>query len=151
MRALARTLAIFLFASLAGTAWADEISDILGQIYKPYLEPGAGFTPVEDNPHLSSGLKALFDGYFARQSDDEVGMLDFDPFISAQDYVLKDFSIKSEAIDGDKATVVVEFMNFDYWTELTYSFVRENADWRIADIKSNNPDSWVLSRILSGE
>jgi hypothetical protein len=97
-------------------------------------------------------LKALVDEYDKKVSPDEVGPLDFDPFIAAQDYVLKDLSIKSQAISGDTATAVVEFMNFDYWTELTYSFVRENGAWRVDDIESKDAEySWVLSEILKSQ
>jgi hypothetical protein len=149
MRAFATAIVIFLL-TLGGAARADEIADVLEQIYKPYLDPSVGFTLLEDNPHLSSRLKALYAEYLRNSSPDEVGPLDFDPFISAQDYQLKDLSIKSQAISGDTATVVVEFMNFDYWTELTYSFVRENGAWRVDDIRSDDDQyPWVLSAILT--
>ena len=148
MRALALALAFFAVI-LSGTVRADELSDVIAKIYEPYLNPNADFTPLESNPHLSARLKGLVDEYDRKASPDEVGALDFDPFIAAQDYVLKDFSIKSQAITGDTATVVVEFMNFDYWTELTYSLVRENGAWRVDDIESKDAEyPWVLSELL---
>ena len=92
MRAIAIALTIIAFI-VGGTARADEFSDILDRIYAPYLNPGVTFTPFEDNPYLSSRLKGLYEEYLRNSSPDEVGPLDFDPFISAQDYQLKDFSI----------------------------------------------------------
>ncbi len=152
MRAVAFALVLF-SAFAAQPAQADDPSDVVNDIYRHYLDPQLNITPIEDNPAILTGrLNKLFDDYNARSSPDEVGMLDFDPFISAQDYEIKDVAIASETVAGDQATIVVEFTNFDYQTELTYSFVREGGAWKIDDIASGNPDDpWVLSKILKGE
>ncbi len=152
MRAVVFALALF-SAIVGQPAWADGPSDLIDGIYKQYLDPQAKFTAIEDNPAiLTNELNKLFADYNARSSSDEVGALDFDPVISAQDYALKDLSITSEEVSGDKATIVVEFTNFDYGTELTYSLLKEGGTWRIDDIASNNPDdAWVLSKLLKGE
>lgn len=143
-----------LLATLAAApVRADEPSDLINRIYDYYLHPNPDAAPLEDDRSLfTKRLNGLFDTYFANAGGDEVGPLDFDPFISAQDYELKDFSITSESVDGDAATISVAFMNFDYRSALTYSLLREDGAWRVEDIRSDNPDdSWLLSALLQGQ
>lgn len=66
---------------------------------------------------------------------DEVGVLDFDPFYNAQDVQIKNFNIGQTKIEGEKASVLVSFQNFDRKDNLTYMLVRQNSAWKISDIK----------------
>jgi hypothetical protein len=146
--------AVALIATLAcQTAWADAPADLMTRIYRHYTDPASGVpSPYDDTTLPSKRLKALFDAYDQNSSPELVGALDFDPYIGAQDYEIKNFRITSEMIAGDTATIGVEFMNFDYETELTYSLVRESGAWKVDDIQSMNPDDpWVLSKLLKGE
>ncbi len=125
----------------------------LRRLYDLYLTPRELGAPSEvGRPFVSKHLNELFAEDDKRSSADYVGNLDFDPFVAGQDYALKDFSIASEAVAGDTATVVVRFLNFDDPIELTYRLVREAGAWKIDDIELAEPGrAWVLSRILEGE
>lgn len=153
MRAAAFAFA-FLALIVAQPAWADGPSDLINKIYAYYLDPSADGPPPgsgdDDEQILSKRLDGLFTAYEQSSSDDEVGGLDFDPFINAQDYDLKDLKIESDKVEGDKAIVVVSFFNFDAPTELTYSLVQEDGAWKVDDIESKDSQyPWVLSKILT--
>jgi hypothetical protein len=137
-----------------GAALAGEPAEKVFAIYDIYLDRNAdpsGFAERYESGFMSVRLRDLFAAYEANASQDEVGAIDFDPFINAQDYSISDVTIVSETIDGDRATVVAAFTNFDRRDELTYSLVREDGTWKIDDIESKNGDyPWVLSALLSG-
>jgi len=148
------TLMFAILALLIGQpAKADEIAELVREIYDPYHHAGpVGSLETMQKHVISKKLHALFEYYDRRSSPDEVGTLDFDPFISAQDYELKDVEIVSETIDGDEATVEVGFTNFGDRTELTYTLAKEGGAWKIDDIRSMNPDDpWILSKLLKPE
>ncbi len=149
MRAAAFAFALIV-AFIGQSARADGPADVINRIYEHYLTTDSTApAPEQDTSHLSKRLKDAFDAYDKNSSPEYVGALDFDPYIAAQDYELKDFGILSEQVAGDAATIVVGFTNFDYHTELTYSLVREGGAWKVDDIESKDADyPWVLSQIL---
>jgi hypothetical protein len=64
----------------------------------------------------------------------EVGLLDFDPFIDAQDWEIAAFDIAVEDGAPGKATATVEFTNFDKPVTVRLDLVKLKNDWRIGDI-----------------
>lgn len=104
-------------------------------------------THDKDNGAILDGKsRRLLDKYFDKTladlmwkdlttHKDEVGVLDFDPFYNAQDVQIKNFNIGQTKIEGDKATVLVTFQNFDRKETLIYSLARQNSMWKISDIK----------------
>jgi hypothetical protein len=74
---------------------------------------------------------------------DEVGVLDFDPFYNAQETQIKNFKVGEPKIEGDKATLLVTFQNFDRKETLTYALTRQNSAWKISDIKYTDGTSLV--------
>ena len=63
----------------------------------------------------------------------EVGLLDFDPFIDAQDWEISDFDIAVDDSVPGKATATVKFTNFKPVT-VRLDIVKAKNEWRIADI-----------------
>ena len=64
----------------------------------------------------------------------EVGLLDFDPFIDAQDWEISAFDIAVDNTAPGKATATVKFTNFDKAATVRLDLVKIKNDWRIADI-----------------
>jgi hypothetical protein len=155
MRIAAMILGLLLAALPIRSALADGPADLINEIYAIYLKSngdGSALAEQYQGRFTSKRLDGLFDTYDKNSSPDEVGALDFDPFIDAQDYELKDFAIASEKVSGETATIVVNFTNFDRRTTLTYSLVREAGAWKVDDIESKDPEyPWVLSKLLKGE
>ena len=64
----------------------------------------------------------------------EVGLLDFDPFIDAQDWEISDFDIAVDDTAPGKATATVKFTNFDKPVTVRLDLIKIKNDWRITDI-----------------
>lgn len=101
----------------------------------------------KDNGKILNGKnRAILDKYFDKNlanliwkdlttHEGEVGVLDFDPFYNAQDTGIQKLSVGQPKVQGDKADVVVNFENFGNKETITYALVKQNAAWKIADIK----------------
>jgi Protein of unknown function (DUF3828) len=64
----------------------------------------------------------------------EVGLLDFDPFIDAQDWEISNFDIAVDDSAPGKAIATVKFTNFNKPATVRLDLVKVKNDWRIADI-----------------
>lgn len=134
----------------AGVQAAPAFQDpkaLLDYAYAPY---SSGKFPDDPEELYSSHLKALVAESAARTPKDEVGPLDFDPFINAQDYEIKKLAIGTPQVAGDHADVQVKFANFDVNETLMFHLLKEADGWKIDDIQSLTPDlQWKLSEILT--
>ena len=74
-------------------------------------------------------------------SQDEVGVLDFDPLYNAQDTEITEFKLKSEKA-GDATHVIATFKNFDKADTIRF-VMEQSADksWKIADIRFKDNSS----------
>jgi len=64
----------------------------------------------------------------------EVGLLDFDPFIDAQDRDIATFDIAVDDSAPGKAMATIKFTNLDKPTTVLLDLVKIKNDWRVADI-----------------
>ncbi len=151
MRVLAGAIMGLMLAGAALPADYDTPEQLLNAIYKPYLENG-DFSETEN--FYSNGMVKLMIEATAREQDEDDGpILDFDPFIDAQDFEIKNLVISQPLIEGTKAQVDVSFDNFGEPRQLHYDLVFEdNFGWRVDDISSKTPDyEWRLSEILAAD
>src|SRR3984885_14215274 len=63
----------------------------------------------------------------------EVGLLDFDPFVDAQDWEISDFDIAANDTTPGKATATVKFTNFNKPVTGRLRLIKIKNDWPIAD------------------
>ena len=98
--------------------------------------------------------RAVLDKYFDKNlanliwkdvttHDGEIGVIDFDIFYNTQDPDIKNLAVGAPKMTGDKAIVPVTFVNYTTKNTVTYSLVKENAAWKIADINYGGADSLV--------
>ena len=78
----------------------------------------------------------------------EVGHIDGDPLYNAQDMKITKFAVGAGAIEGDKASVPVTFMNYDQKVKITFQLVKTDAGWKISNILYGDDSDFV--KILSG-
>jgi hypothetical protein len=108
-------------------------------IYDAYKGKDAKGVPLDSartvRRYFKPSLAALINkdrAIAARHGD--VGLLDGDPFIDAQDWDIAAFDIAIADIAAGKATATVKFANFGKpWTVLL-ELVKIKNDWRISDI-----------------
>lgn len=64
----------------------------------------------------------------------EVGALDFDPFVDAQDWEIAAFAVAVDDAGPDNAGATVKFDNFDKPTTVLLDLVKIKNEWRISNI-----------------
>jgi len=125
----------------AGAGAADDASALafVSAIYNTYT------TGSKDGVRIDSGrkLRRYFEPGLAEamNKDQEnaakhhdVGELDGDPFIDAQDYDIKRFDVAIKDTAPGKATATVIFINFDEQQKIVLELIAIKNDWRIYDI-----------------
>jgi hypothetical protein len=137
MRLAALSLAAMLAETAATSAQPFPTPEaLLEAFYEPYF---SGSFADDDSIFRSESLQELYDTDAENTPEGEMGALSFDPFVDGQDYQITDFAIGPAEIDGDAATVDVEFNNFGEPRTLTYELVYEDDGWRINDVISTSP------------
>jgi hypothetical protein len=126
------------------SAFAQSITPdgLVKDLYKIHAEDFKGSSDRIINNKSRKNLDKFFDqtlaDYFWTDLNlkaDEVGALEFDPFYEGQDALIKKLVIGKAKIIGEKATVIVKFLNFNEKHTLTYKLVKQNSAWKISDIK----------------
>lgn len=85
-----------------------------------YFEPSLAALILKDRKHA------------ARRN--EVGTLDFDPFVDAQDWEISDLSIAVQEASPGKAQAAVKFKNVDRPSVVTLDLVKAGKVWRISNV-----------------
>ncbi|MEZ5673320.1 MAG: DUF3828 domain-containing protein [Thiotrichaceae bacterium] len=99
------------------------------------------FDPPYINKLFSAALVELLKtDDCVKEQNDEVGVLDYDPFIDGQDGEVKKLNTRIVQHDQDKATVEVTFVSFDEKKNLLFDVLLEKGMWRIDDIHSRLED-----------
>jgi Protein of unknown function (DUF3828) len=82
-------------------------------------------------PELAAKIDA--DGAAAAKRGD-IGELDGDPFVGAQDWQIKSFDISVRNVDAETATGTIRFSNSGMQAQITVALKRLKTGWRIQDI-----------------
>jgi hypothetical protein len=135
--------------AMISPAWAfDDPNALVDAIYAPYTTLGAA---QEQDPaqYYSERLRGLVAVNAAPAGDGAAPILDFNPFIGAQQALLRDLAVGPPVISGDKALVTVSFTNFDHASLLALSLVQEAEGWMVDDVASlGEGENWLLSWLL---
>jgi hypothetical protein len=84
-----------------------------------------------------------------RQARGEVGKLDSDPFIDAQDWEIDSVDVTVRNIGAGKASATVSFKNAGQPQTVMLDLVKLKGEWRIADITWDR--NATLRGVLSGK
>ena len=122
-------------------------------IYDAYKGKDANGHPLDDanaiRRYFEPTLAAMIikDQNDAKQRD-EVGTLDFDPFVDAQDWEIDAFDIAVTDSGPDKAVATVKFTNSGTPETVILALVKINNQWRISDITWQRDDKSETLRAL---
>jgi hypothetical protein len=139
---LAATLGVVLapLAPASHTSAADAFAlTFVTDIYNAYKGKDAKGHPLDDERAIrrvfEPALAALMikDQKIAAKRG-EVGLLDFDPFVDAQDWDITNLDIALDDTAPGKATATVKFTDFDKPVTVRLDLTKIKNDWRIADI-----------------
>jgi uncharacterized protein DUF3828 len=148
-RAALAALFVVCFAhAAAAQSQADPVAYIRA-IYRAYMTLPFDKVPAFESLSLSPRLRALVDAD-QKEAQGEVGRLDFDPIINAQDWKLSKLKVTLVSRTGDNAVVDAAFHNIDVDEHQRFTLLREKGKWEIDDIQALQGMRWTLSKILSG-
>ena len=127
--------------AIAAPAFAADPAALafVTSIYEAYKGKGAKGVSL-DSPnkvrrYFDATLAALINkdrAIAARRG--EVGKLDGDPFIDAQDWDIASFDISVSDSAAGKASATVKFTNLGQATRVVLDLVKVKNDWRISDV-----------------
>jgi hypothetical protein len=151
-RALLIALCGWIAVVAAGARAADPSARSFGEaIYKQYKGKNAKGIELTGD----ATVRRYFEPGFAaliikdrKQARGEVGKLDGDPFVDAQDFDIDAVDIAVRETGADKATATVSFNNGEPRT-VVLDLVKTKQDWRIADITWDRKAT--LRGVLSGK
>ena len=96
----------------------------------------------------SKRLNDLFEAD-AQEANGDIGRIDFDPFINAQDYDVSKVEVSEPSYAAGKALVRVNVVNFGEPDEFGILLVKEAGGWKIDDVWNEGADySYDLLDIL---
>jgi hypothetical protein len=123
----------------SGAALADDAAALafVKAIYDTYTKPHSDGVSIDSGKKLrryfEPSLAAAMDKD-QREAHGEVGKLDGDPFIDAQDWEFKTYDVVMKDTGPDKVTATVTFKNLGEATTIVLDLVKIKNDWRIYDI-----------------
>ena len=126
-------------ALVAPAAWATDPSaqSFVQAIYDQYKGKDAKGVELSNDAavrrYFAPALAALITKD-RRQARGEVGKLDADPFIDAQDWEIDDVNVTLRDVAADKAIATVSFKNLGERQTVVLELVKLKQDWRIANI-----------------
>ena len=123
----------------AAAAAEASAHDFVAAIYDTYVgKTGNGIALDNDRTVRRYFEPSLAASILKDQKDaarrNEVGALDFDPFVDAQDWEIAAFAIAVNDSGPDKASATVKFNNFDKPSTVLLDLVKIKNEWQISDI-----------------
>ncbi|HEX2593712.1 MAG TPA: hypothetical protein VHL34_19595 [Rhizomicrobium sp.] len=130
--------------AFAGTV----ISDPVAFIKSVYAAEQSGKAPPDDIN--TPRLQALYDLNTKEFGSDEVGRIDFDIYMNAQDGTITDVKVKGVPVEKgpNREVVIANFKNEGKPQEIHFYFEKGKGGWKLDDARSTKGETWTLSLIL---
>ncbi|MEZ5955956.1 MAG: DUF3828 domain-containing protein [Hyphomonadaceae bacterium] len=129
-----------------GARVVTDPAAVIRPIYDRYMTENAEFPALEDQAPWSIALRAQLLAMIARSQAINEPILDFDPFINAQDYQLSNINVTNEAVvEGSHATVRAAFDNSGVHSEVVYDMTWEDDSWKVDNIRGEGADLRQIS------
>jgi len=127
--------------AVAGPAFAADPSAtaFVTAIYNAYKGKDAKGVPLDNERVIRRYFEPTLAAAMAKDQKaaarrNEVGLLDFDPFLEAQDWDVNAFDIAVSDAAAGKAKATVKFVNLGEAMTVVLDLVQVNNDWRVYDI-----------------
>jgi hypothetical protein len=151
MKGLLAALGAFSFLGALLLSAASRIVDpknFVSEVYRGFVAAQStdhSYTPPDDI--YTARLAKLF-REDKRKAKGEVGCLDFDFWVNAQDWKITDLTITSRDEIQERKTVIAKFKNIGEPKEIHFDFRRIAGRWLLDDVHSMLAPQWTLSDIL---
>lgn len=133
----------FLTLVLAGAAplVAADLSahDFVAAIYDTYVSKERNGLPLDSDAKVRRYFEPTLAALILKDRRQasrrgEVGILDFDPFVDAQDWQISDLAIAVEDAGPGKAHATVKFKNLDKPSAVALELVKIGKAWKISNV-----------------
>lgn len=140
---LTRRHALLGLLSMAGVAQATAADRsalaFVTQIYDAYKGKDAKGHPLDSAREVRRYFEPVLAALMIKDMEEaarrsEVGALDGDPFIDAQDWEIDAFDIVLSEPEAGKVSATVKFNNFGTTKSVVLDLVAVKGEWRIRDI-----------------
>lgn len=127
---------------------ADPTITVRALYERYYSDAPVQFPPLEQQAPWSDEMNRALAAMMVRAEVEEGPILDFDPFVNAQDWELQNVEVRTDGLVAQShATVRATITNAGYSEDIVYDLVWENNSWRVDNIR--NAD-WDLRAIAAG-
>lgn len=132
----------------AASTAASDPSIVIRPLYDRYLAGDAGvFPPLEVQAPWSERMRNELMAMMARSEARNEPILDFDPFVNAQDWEIQSVNVTTDAVaEGSHAVVRANITNAGFAEDVLYDLVWENGAWRVDNIRNSD---WDLRQIVT--
>ena len=108
-------------------------------IYDAYVGKNGNGIPLDSNQKVQRYFEPSLAALILKDQNDaaqrkEVGTLDFDPFVDAQDWDIAAYNVTVSDKGTDKATATVTFNNFGKPNAVVLDLVKIKNEWKISDL-----------------
>lgn len=133
----------------AGPALAadEDPVAVIRELYRVHAEGEKTKKLAWMPPHRERFFTRRLGGLIARAY--QRNRIEFDFIYDGQDFEISALTFKALPSAGHVSRVEAQFKNFKEPKRVEYDLVRENGAWRIAEIRSRQKPSWVLTKVLS--
>jgi hypothetical protein len=143
-------------SSPSSSAPAGQSADaFLHSIYDRYIRSQAPLIDYTKERELQryfepSLAKIIADDSARAAKKGDVGTLEGDPFIDAQDWNIRSFDIQVTPVDADRANAVVKFDNIGKAKLLRVQLIRISGAWKIHDIDYGGEEGTLRGLFKAG-
>jgi hypothetical protein len=141
---LSRRAIIVGVAALAPTGTVATAADVsargfVAAIYDAYVGKNGNGVMLDSNQKVQRYFEPSLAALITKDQNDaeqrkEVGTLDFDPFVDAQDWDIAAYNVSLGDKGADKASATVTFNNFGKAKTVVLDLVKVRNEWKISDI-----------------
>ncbi len=126
-------------ASVSAMAADVSAHDFVAAIYNAYVGKNGNGVALDSEQTVRRYFEPALAELILKDREDsrrrnEVGVLDFDPFVDAQDWEIAAFSIAVSEAGPDKARATVKFTSFKRESTVVLDLIRSKAGWKIGNI-----------------
>jgi hypothetical protein len=129
---------------------APDPAEIIRPLYERYMTDPAvtTFPSLENQAPWSDDIKAQLVAMMARSEERQEPILDFDPFIGAQDWQISNLAVTTDAVaENSHAVVRAHFTNIDREEDVLFDLIWQNNEWRVDNMRG---DGWDLRQVIAG-
>ncbi|MBL8538303.1 MAG: DUF3828 domain-containing protein [Hyphomonadaceae bacterium] len=123
-------------------------AETIAPLYDRYRSDPAvtTFPTLIDQAPWSADLRSKLEAMMARSQTAEAPILDFDPFVNAQDWQISSVAVATEGVVAEShASVRARFVNGSTSDEVVYDLIWEGGAWRVDNIRHSG---WDLRQIV---